>query len=664
MTRKIFFLTLMLIGFTASAQTVNLTFTGLDSNNNHLKFNTVHITNLTRGWQETLTWPDTVLSMQNSVGIGLEESISTLSLHLLQNNPNPFNGTTDVNLIVVEKGKMGLDISDVNGRIVETQNFESLQLGTHRFRISLTLAGTYVMTAHQNGKTSSIKMLCEGGRGYNSIDYLGVMYSHDQSLKSYTTKPFVFGDLMEYVGYATINGMEVESERITQVQGASQTFSLHFPAVQMHLPSVTTAPVTVFTDTTAICGGSVTDDGGGPVIERGIKWGVYSGSESHTVQVGDSTGDFSCTLTGLMPNTTYSVRAYATNSLGTQFGDLKVFTTSYETLLPVVTTNRVTYLTDTTVLSGGTVFGASVTSKGVCWSTSPMPTIDSCHTDEGAGMGDFTSMILGLQEGTTYYVRAYATNHWGTTYGEEYMFITTAHNNNGLPCVGSPQLVDYDGNIYATMQIGVQCWMKENLRTTHFANGQQISVGGTYTSTTNAYRYSPNGNPANVVEYGYLYNWQAAINHTHSSTSNPSGVQGVCPNGWHLPSNAEWVQLKNYISSQSDYLCDSNTNAIAKALASTTGWSEYTGNDSGKSCYPGFNASDNNAVGFNAKPAGFYSNNSASSSFKQWALFWTSSTTFSGSSQTYYHCIYYNNAFVSNPEIERGVAMSVRCVRD
>ena len=124
---------------------------------------------------------------------------------------------------------------------------------------------------------------------------------------------------------------------------------------------------------------------------------------------------------------------------------------------------------------------------------------------------------------------------------------------------GTSTLTDIDGNTYNTVQIGNQCWMKENLRTTKYANGTSISQGNN-TSTTTAYWYYPNNNSSNMSTYGLLYNWKAVMGSSSSSNANPSGVQGVCPTGWHVPSRDEWIQLINYVRSQRSYVCDSTDN--------------------------------------------------------------------------------------------------------
>ena len=143
---------------TLQAQNVTLTFTGRDATTNaYVQLSRIEITDLTQGWTETLTFPDTVAIL--TVGTGIDESVANGGFGLSQNNPNPFTGTTDVNLTVADAGAVTLEILDGNGKIVETRHGTSLQPGTHQFRVSLSAAGTYVLTARQNGKSSSIKMV-------------------------------------------------------------------------------------------------------------------------------------------------------------------------------------------------------------------------------------------------------------------------------------------------------------------------------------------------------------------------------------------------------------------------------------------------------------------------------------------------------------------------
>lgn len=216
-------------------------------------------------------------------------------------------------------------------------------------------------------------------------------------------------------------------------------------------------------------------------------------------------------------------------------------------------------------------------------------------------------------------------------------------------------VTDVDGNTYKAVKLGNQVWMAENLRTTHYADGTSIALGGS-TSTTTAYRYCPDNSSSNVNTYGYLYNWPAVMHNSSHSSNNPSGVQGICPNGWHVPSCAEWTQMEDYVSSHRQYVCGSDDKYVAKALAYTTGW-----NSSSKTCAVGDNPSTNNATGFSAVPAGYYSGSYMG--FGNNAYFWFSTEIDNRNAQ--YRGLYYGNAYVDwGRKFEKSEGFSVRCVKD
>ena len=426
-------------------------------------------------------------------------------------------------------------------------------------------------------------------------------------------------------------------------------------------PTVTTNTVSDVTLTTATCGGNVTYTGGASVTARGVCWSTSQSptvSDNHTIE-GSGLGSFTSNLTELSMGTTYYIRAYATNSAGTAYGAQQSFTTL--TTTPSVTTNTVSSINPTSATCGGNVTstgGLSVTARGVCWSTSQNPTVNDSHTTNGTGTGSFTSNMTGLTHSTTYYVRAYATNSMGTSYGEQRSFTTRA--TDGSPCAGIPTITDYDNNTYNTVQIGNQCWMKENLRTTHYVNGTSIALASSNSSSlSTAYRSYPGGNSSNVSTYGYLYNWKAVMHGASSSNTNPSGVQGICPNGWHVPSHAEMTQLIDYVKSKSQYRCNSNSSYIAKALATTTGWKSST-----NTCEVGNNPSANNATGFSALPAG--DRYQSPGGFGSFSKFWTSTlnSAVSGSSYAFYLEIGYNYSAVYVYYKWAPYEFSVRCVKN
>ncbi len=215
-------------------------------------------------------------------------------------------------------------------------------------------------------------------------------------------------------------------------------------------------------------------------------------------------------------------------------------------------------------------------------------------------------------------------------------------------------VTDIDGNTYDAVKLGDQVWMAENLRTTKYADGTTIPMGSTESDVV-AYRYCPNNNSDNVSTYGYLYNWPAVMHNSYGSEDNPSGVQGICPNGWHVPSDAEWTQLTDYVGSQSEYVCGGDNRYIAKALASTTGWSS-----SSSTCYPGNNPSANNATGFSAVPAGNY--NGTYDYFCDFAIFWSATQGYSN--YAYYRYVSSYDAIVDRLSGNKNNGFSVRCLRD
>ena len=326
--------------------------------------------------------------------------------------------------------------------------------------------------------------------------------------------------------------------------------------------------------------------------------------------------------------------------------------------LPTIITEDVSYSSPSNATGGGNVTddgGSMVTDRGVCWSTSQNPTIADNHTSDGTGVGSFTSSLTGLTAGTTYYVRAYAVNSVGTAYGNEISFTMVQVSQDGQPCQEAPSVMDYDGNIYNTVIIGNQCWMKENLRTTHYADGVSINLGDSRSNTI-PYMYYPNNNAANVFTYGYLYNWSAVMHGAASSSNNPSGVRGVCPTGWHVPSRDEWDQLSDYVSSTPEYMCNGNTDFYAKALASTMGWA----NNDGAPCTIGCLPSENNATGFGALPAGAY--DGSYYAFTSRAIFWCATEI--GEYWAWGISLSHYNYFMDHGNDTKYVSYSVRCLRD
>lgn len=198
--------------------------------------------------------------------------------------------------------------------------------------------------------------------------------------------------------------------------------------IKIEIPTVTTLNATLITINSAVIGGSITKDGGSIVVERGLYIGLTNNpvldGEKKQYLLGED-NPFSGKIGNLRLNTTYYVKAYAINEKGVGYGNLVSFTTL--AALATIVTSQITSITKSSAQSGGNITddgGASITTRGVCWSTTQNPTIDGNKTIDGTGKGIFSSTITGLKTYTTYYLRAYATNNVGTIYGQEISFKT------------------------------------------------------------------------------------------------------------------------------------------------------------------------------------------------------------------------------------------------
>ncbi len=432
----------------------------------------------------------------------------------------------------------------------------------------------------------------------------------------------------------------------TNMAGTSYGEVMQFTTSALFVPTVQTISATSITSDGVTLTGNITFNGGAIVTDRGFMYGTSENELTQTVQNGNGTGNFTNTITGLTYSTTYYYKAYATNSVGMAYGEVMQFTT--EAILPTVQTLSAMSITSSEANLNGNVTsdgGADVTTRGFMYGTSASNLTQTVQS--GSGLGNFASIITGLRHSTSYYYKAYATNSAGTAYGEVMQFTTPCE------CGDSYKVTDINGNQYSTLLIGTQCWMAQNLRATRFADGTSIQLGSSASSTT-AYRYYPNNSSSNVSTYGYLYNWPAAMHGASGSSTNPSNVQGVCPTGWHLPSDAEWTQLTDYLSSQNEYMCNDWSGSIAKSLASTTGWISST-----STCAVGNTPSNNNSTGFSALPAGTY--RSGSSGFGSMAEFWSATE---GTKAYYRYLSYYSSGVGRDDSLANTIGRSVRCVKD
>jgi uncharacterized protein (TIGR02145 family) len=375
----------------------------------------------------------------------------------------------------------------------------------------------------------------------------------------------------------------------TNSAGTAYGADVPFTTNPVVVPTLTTTAVTGVTLTTAATGGNITDDGGGAVTARGICWATTLNpviGATNTTTNGTGTGVFVSNITGLLPGTPYHVRAYATNSAGTAYGADFPFTTT-AAVAPTLTTVAITALGATSAVSGGVITsdgGSAVTVSGICWGTTALPVIGALNTTtDGLLTGTFPSTMTGLTDGTTYYVRAYATNAIGTSYGNQLTLLT--------------KVADNDGNTYNTVKIGNQVWMAQNLATTKYNDNSSIpnltlaaawiAENGT-AGHNGAYCWYNNDGTTYKPLYGAIYNWYAV------NTGN------LCPTGWHVPSDEEYQTLELFLGmapgtnpGQVGAWEDRGTDQGTQ-MKNTTGWS--TG-------LPNLNGT--NTSGFSALPGGY-----------------------------------------------------------
>jgi len=206
-----------------------------------------------------------------------------------------------------------------------------------------------------------------------------------------------------------------------------------------------------------------------------------------------------------------------------------------------------------------------------------------------------------------------------------------------------------DMQVYATVQIGAQCWMAENLNVGTMINGSQDQTNNGIIE-----KYCYDDNASNCDTYGGLYQWDEMMQYTTQE-----GTQGICPDGWYIPTDAEWTTMTTYVSSIPDYQCDNNSSYIAKSLAATANWNTHSG-----TCAVGNNLAANNATSFTALPGGYrYFSNGSFYSLGGYGRQWSS--TESISSYAFGRCLLFNAATVYKfGNSEKTDGRSVRCLKD
>ena len=584
----LFFVLLSVAFMGQSAQDMTVRFIGKLNGNHYQRLDSVRFTNLTRGWSETIIYPDTTIVLNAIVNVNGNEFKAA---GFEQNVPNPFDCNTSVEFSISQDENVKLQLFDAAGKQCAELNV-ALNAGSHKFEITASKPQAYILKAVAGAKTYSVRMINVGSCGGDRIWYEG---NTDVLAKLVSEHEFSVGDNIEYVGFTTVNGEMLESRRFTQVLVISQEVILQFLSTL-----ISTLPATEITRTSAIFNASITDNGGAEVTARGFYYGLDPENLDNEI-VSNSTEDIFSEVVSLEMNTTYYYKAYAISSLGRAVGRVVEFTTencsnTYYTDRYVIcesdsftwtdgityteSTNTPTYVlpnsqgcdsivtlnlimacppavqTDSVadITTGGAkIYGTLVSDGGLnttrCYfKYGANPNYLSNTTDASYGLGSFSYTLTNLIDGATYYYRACATSDAGTVYGDIMQFTTVA-----IPVLYSDPTGYKNGHAYVDLGLpsGIM-WATCNVGTDiPTGYGNYYAWGETepkdyYDWTT--YRWS-NGtysnplfsrycNDANYGIDGFVDNLNTLLSSDDAATVN----WGV---GWRMPTYAEIEELMN-----------------------------------------------------------------------------------------------------------------------
>jgi uncharacterized protein (TIGR02145 family) len=383
-------------------------------------------------------------------------------------------------------------------------------------------------------------------------------------------------------------------------------------------PVVDTDSISSVTGTAAVFHAKVTSDGGEAVTAQWFRYGTSAASLVDSAAVAGTATPFTASVSTLTAGTTYYVAGFARNAKGTTPGDTLSFTTW---AAPTVDTDTASSVTATAATLNATFTngGSAVTATGFKYATNAALTSPTDVAGSGTS-SPFTKALTGLTHSTQYWAVGYATNSVGTSYGDTITFTTSA---SAFTCGTT---VSYDGHNYTTVSIGSQCWFKENLRNDNYRDGTAIPghLDDTAWSneTSGAQTIYNADSVANFATYGRLYNWYAVTD-----------AAGLCPTGWHVPSDAEWSTLGS-------------------------GLGEGPGTEM-KAASPLWNGT--NTSGFSALPSGYRNTNGVFNDQGSYGFWWSSSHNGTYPS---YLVLSSGDANITRYNFDARRGFSVRCVQD
>lgn len=308
-------------------------------------------------------------------------------------------------------------------------------------------------------------------------------------------------------------------------------------------------------------------------------------------------------------------------------------------ILPAVITDSIASITDISALSGGIAFSDSssaIIARGVCWSTSPNPTIDlPSKTNDGTGTGVFISQISGLSPSTTYHVRAYASNAAGTAYGKDISFTTKPAATN-----------------LESVSIGNQIWSLKNLNVVTYRNGDpipQVTDPNQWKSlTTGAWCWYNNDSANYATTFGRLYNWYAV-----------NDPRGLAPLGWRVPKESDWNKLIKFIDPGADTSC-------TQCIQSTTAGGALKEQGTAHWNYNNTNVGATNSSGFTALPSGSIDETGVFSSLTQsyqYGYFWSADSA-NVSNKAWTRLMYATDRELGKYYVDKRSGRSLRVIKE
>ncbi|MBI3195418.1 MAG: SUMF1/EgtB/PvdO family nonheme iron enzyme [Ignavibacteriae bacterium] len=369
---------------------------------------------------------------------------------------------------------------------------------------------------------------------------------------------------------------------------------------------------------------------------RELTWNASNKATSYTLQVSADSSfanfvynqsgltDTMQQVTGLNNLTKYYWRVGATNSFGTSGWSTKwIFTTiGLPPSAPILITPSNNAVDVSTIPELVWNIGNSATSYTLQISTD---SLFSTFAYNQNGLTDTSQQVNELSNSTKYYWRVSASNSYGTSGWSNVWSFTTTTSGGGTPCPSTPT-VTYEGKTYNTVQVGAQCWFKENLDVGTMITG---SLNQTNTGTIEKFCY--NNDTTKCSTYGGLYQWNEAMQY-----STTAGAQGICPTGWHIPTYAELLTLKATVNNDGNAL---------KAVGQGTGGGEGT-----------------NTSGFSALIAGYRNYDGGFYFMGQDAQFWSSSIN--NTTNSFHLYLTGQSSIIALTNNSKDFGFSIRCLKD